>query len=111
MAGCDGWAADPTPNWAALAGDGNGGVEAESAVADRAPETCDFAPSDFPGRIAETSAAKPAVRAAAATMIHRRVRLIRCSAASRNLTESTRTSPRSCVDGMAVWCPFPLREK
>ena len=111
MAGWEGWAADPTPNWAALAGEGKGGVEAEEVVADWAVATCDFAPSDFPGRIAETSAANPAVSPAAATMIHRRVSLARCRAASRRATESARKSPRSCIGGMAQYCRFPLREK
>jgi hypothetical protein len=93
--GADGWdglPADPTPSCAALAGAGSAGVTAVgtlelglAATVDRA----DFAPSDLPGRMAETSAANPAVRAAAATIIQRRVRLIRCSAASRSRTGSS----------------------
>lgn len=43
----------------------------------------DFAPNDFPGSSAEASAANPAVSAATPAIIHRRVRLIRASAASR----------------------------
>jgi hypothetical protein len=42
-----------------------------------------FAPSDLPGTSAEASPASAAVRAAAPASIHRRVREIRASAASR----------------------------
>jgi hypothetical protein len=79
-------------------------VEATAAALD------DFAPSDFPGRIAETSAAKAAVRPAAATIIHRRVRLIRWSAASRSRAGSSRGGMPWCR-AIALSCPVPLREK
>lgn len=79
--GCACSPAEPTPSWAALAGEGNGGATVALVVVERVEETDavvdDFAPSDFPGRTAETSAANPAVSAAAAMIIHRRVRLIR----------------------------------
>jgi hypothetical protein len=112
--GCDCSPADPTPNCAALAGEGNGGVTADEVVAVRVEEAGalvdDFAPSDFPGRIAETRAASPAVRAAAATVIQRRVTLIRWSAASRSRTGSSR-SLVSCVRGMASMVPGSAKRK
>ncbi|MBV8944198.1 MAG: hypothetical protein JOZ95_02165 [Solirubrobacterales bacterium] len=60
------------------------GVERVAVAAEARPGDLDV--SVFPGATADTSAAKPAVSAAAAAMTHRRVRLTRASAASRAST-------------------------
>jgi hypothetical protein len=52
-----------------------------------------FAPNDLPGSSTDASAAKAAVSAAAPASIHRRVRLIRVSAASRAWTAEAGLAP------------------
>jgi hypothetical protein len=52
-----------------------------------------LAPNDFPGSSAEASAANAAVSAAAPAIIHRRVRLILVSAASRARTAGAGLCP------------------
>jgi hypothetical protein len=77
---------------------GNWGIEDEEPVArvgapvEASVRTADFEASDRPGATAETSAAKPAVSAAAPAITHRRVRPTRASAASRASTARDRVS-------------------
>jgi hypothetical protein len=56
-----------------------------------------LAPSDFPGSSADASAASAAVSAAAAANIHRRVRLILASVASRASTAGAGFRPAPAV--------------
>ena len=75
------------PSAAAPAGGGSAGATEDElalvAVRGGTNADRDFAPSDLPGTSAEASPASAAVSAAAPASIHRRVREIRASAASR----------------------------
>jgi hypothetical protein len=62
----------------------------------------DFDASDRPGATAETSAAKPAVRAAVPTITQRRVRPTRASAASRA------SAARDWVLSLLIRCSLPI---
>jgi hypothetical protein len=64
----------------------------DAALALAAPADA-FEASERPGAIADTSAAKPAVRAAAPRITQRRARLTRSSAASRIKTARDRSGP------------------
>src|SRR5205823_14661552 len=76
-----------SPSAAAPAGGGSAGAAEDElalvAVRGGTNADRDFAPSDFPGTSADASPASAAVSAAAPASIHRRVREIRASAASR----------------------------
>jgi hypothetical protein len=92
--GCEGpW----SPSWPGPAG---AGICAEGAAVDALlavllvvlPLVCPLVPSVLPGATEEITAAAPAVAAAAPAIIHRRVRRMRASAASR---ASLRDSPEN----------------
>jgi hypothetical protein len=107
-AACGGWDGPCNPSEPGLAAGGSWGTDEavrapvadlpEAPVADLPPALAtsvaagDFEASDRPGASAATSAAKPAVSAAVPAMTHRRVRLMRTSAALRASTARDRGS-------------------
>ena len=87
------WSGACRPSSPALAGGGIGGIadellrlDVECVAVATSARPGDLALSVLPGATADTSAANPAVSAAAPAMTHRRVRLTRSSAASRAST-------------------------
>jgi hypothetical protein len=90
-----------------LAAGGSWGIADDELRTDAEPvdasvRTADFEASDRPGATAETSAAKPAVSAAAPAINHRRVRRTRASAASRASTARDRLS------FVVIRCSLPI---
>jgi hypothetical protein len=103
---CGGWPGDCNPRELGFAAGGNWGI-AEDVDGVRGSAVVlvplgDFEASDRPGATAETSAAKPAVSAAAPAITHRRVRTTRRTAASRA------SAARDLSTRLVIRCSSPI---